>query len=205
MILLEVKKMIYGYARVSTKKQDLSTQISDLKKAGAEKIFAEKWTGTSMNRPQFEKLLDIVKVGDTVLVTKLDRLARNTQDALEIATTLRDKKVVLDVLNMGPINNTPMGQLIFAMFSAFAQFERDLIVARTQEGKEWAKKHKPNYLDGRPRKFDSLRIEHAYQLRKQGYSYSQLEEMLGISRATLCRRIQEYKATHEEDNNHDTN
>lgn len=191
--------MIYGYARVSTKKQDLSTQISQLKQAGAEKIFDEKWTGTSMNRPQLDKLLDIVKAGDTVLVTKLDRLARNTQDALEIATTLRDKKVVLNVLNMGPINNTPMGQLIFSMFSAFAQFERDLIVARTQEGKEWAKKHDPNYLDGRPRIYDEARISHAYQLRKQGYSYSQLEKALGISRATLYRRIQEYKYKHEED------
>lgn len=194
-----------GYARVSTRKQDLELQVNELKSAGVDKIYKEKFTGTSMKRPVFEQVLNVLKSGDVLVVTKLDRLARNTQDALKIATILRDQNVALDILNMGKIDNSPIGNLTFTMFSAFAQFERDLIVARTEAGKEWAREHKPNFLEGRPRKYDQARIAHAYELRKKGYSYSQLEDMLGISRATLYRRIQEYKYRNEDNKQDGTN
>ncbi|NRO83217.1 Transposon Tn3 resolvase [Lactobacillus helveticus] len=81
--------MIYGYARVSTAQQDYATQIADLKKAGATKIFKDKYTGTTANRPEFDKLMTTIKNGDTLIVTKLDRLARNTQDALNIRVTAK--------------------------------------------------------------------------------------------------------------------
>ena len=176
----EVNAMKFGYARVSTRQQDLTVQENDLKKAGAERIFSEKYTGTSIKRPQLEKLLQTVNEGDTVIITKLDRLARNTRDALNITQALKEKKVKLHIISLGAVNqmfsDDSMSELLFTMISAFAQFERDLIVSRTKEGKEWAKQNDPNFVDGRPRKYDDTRIANAYRLRKQGYSYTQLEK-----------------------------
>ena len=127
--------MKYGYARVSTSDQKLENQIDLLKSAGADKIFQEKYTGTTTQRPEFQKLLNELKVNDTLIVTKLDRFARNTTEALELIQKLFKQNIKVNILNMGVIDNTPTGQLIFTIFSAFAQFERDLIVTRTQEGK----------------------------------------------------------------------
>ncbi|MGA3413869.1 recombinase family protein, partial [Lactiplantibacillus pentosus] len=127
--------MKYGYARVSTTDQKLANQIELLKLTGAEKIFQEKFTGTTTERPEFQKLLRVLKTGDTLIVTKLDRFARNTREALAIIQELFKENVKVNILNMGLIDNTPTGQLVFTIFSAFAQFERDMIVTRTQEGK----------------------------------------------------------------------
>lgn len=88
--------------------------------------------------------------GDTLIVTKLDRLARNTPEVLEIVQKLFNRGIKVHILNIGMIDNTPTGQLIFTIFSAFAQFERDLIVNRTQEGKSYAKIHDPNFKGGHP-------------------------------------------------------
>ncbi|MBM6973846.1 recombinase family protein [Lactobacillus gallinarum] len=183
---------VYGYARVSTRKQDLSAQIDDLKKAGATVIFREKYTGTTAKRPEFDKLMNTVTAGDTVIVTKLDRLARNTEDALKIVKELRSKNVTLNIKNLGVIDNNPSGNLIFTIFSAFAQFERDLIIARTEEGKEWAREHKANYNEGRPLDYDYDRIKFAYDLRKRGYTISEITKNTGISKTTLYRRFREY-------------
>lgn len=132
--------MIYGYARVSTTGQDLSSQINTLKGQGCQKIYQEKFTGTTRKRPEFEKLLSEIRVGDTIVVTKLDRFARSTKDALEIIEDLFYREIRVNILNLGIIESTPTGRLIFIVFSAFADFERDLIVERTKEGKAYAKK-----------------------------------------------------------------
>lgn len=183
---------VYGYARVSTRKQDLSVQIDELKKAGATVIYKEKYTGTTAKRREFDKLMKKVVAGDTVIVTKLDRLARNTEDALKIAKDLRSRHVILDIKNLGRMDDNAQGNLIFTIFSAFAQFERDLIVARTEEGKEWARKHKANYREGRPLDYDYDRIKFAYDLRKRGYTVSEITKNTGISKTTLYRRFREY-------------
>ena len=96
---------IYGYARVSTAQQDYATQIEDLKRAEATKIFKDKYTGTTADRPEFDKLMAKIKNGDTLIVTKLDRLARNTQDALNIVKKMNAEGVILRVLNIGTIDN----------------------------------------------------------------------------------------------------
>ena len=157
--------MKYGYARVSTTDQKLENQIKQLKDAGAEKIFKEKFTGTTTKRPEFKKLIALLKTDDELIVTKLDRFARNTREALDIIQDLFKNNVKINILNMGVIDNTPTGQLIFTIFSAFAQFERDMIITRTQDGKEYAKNFNPNYRDGRPNKFTvllrSLKIKRA--------------------------------------------
>lgn len=185
---------IYGYARVSTAQQDYATQIEDLKRAGVTKIFKDKYTGTTADRPEFDKLMAKIKNGDTLIVTKLDRLARNTQDALNIVKKMNAEGVILRVLNIGTIDNSPSGRLIFTVFSAFAEFERDLIVSRTQEGKAWAKANNPNFHDGMPRKYDQEQINFAWKLHTQDHmSYSEISKKLGMSKATIYRRFRELR------------
>ena len=186
--------IIYGYARVSTVKQDLSSQVNDLKDAGATIIYRDKFTGTTADRPEFDKLMNKIDSGDTLIVTKLDRLARNTQDALSIVKQMNDEGVILRVLNIGTIDNSPSGRLIYTVFSAFAEFERDLIVSRTQEGKAWAKANNPNFRDGMPRKYGKEQIDFAWKLHTQDHmSYSEISKKLGMSKATTYRRFREIR------------
>ncbi|MEK5393986.1 recombinase family protein [Margalitia sp. FSL K6-0131] len=177
--------MKYGYARVSTIGQDLEAQIQMLKKEGCEKIFSEKYTGTKKDRPEFSKLLSIVKKDDTIVVTKLDRFARSAMDAIKVIRDLFQQEVKVHILNIGLVENTPTGRLIFTIMSAFAEFERDMIVERTQEGKAIAKQ-KDDFREGRPKKFGKKQIETALKLKKD-HSYKQVEEMTGISKSTLYR------------------
>lgn len=184
--------MKYGYARVSTIHQDLQVQLQQLEKENCDKIFSEKYTGTNKNRPEFQKLLDLLQEGDTLVVTKLDRFARSTQDALEIIKDLFVRNIKVHVLNMGVIENTATGRLIFTIFSAFAEFERDMIVERTQEGKIIAKQN-PDFREGRPKKFSYKQINHALSLLEK-HSYKQVEDMTGISISTLVRAKKKSKA-----------
>ncbi|MBM7583928.1 DNA invertase Pin-like site-specific DNA recombinase [Bacillus pakistanensis] len=184
--------MKYGYARVSTIHQDLQVQLQQLEKENCDKIFSEKFSGTNKKRPEFQKLIDMLQEGDTLVVTKLDRFARSTQDALEIIKNLFNRNIKVHVLNMGVIENTPTGRLIFTIFSAFAEFERDMIVERTQEGKILAKQ-KPDFREGRPKKFSRQQINHALSL-LENHSYKQVEDMTGISVSTLVRAKKKSKA-----------
>lgn len=177
--------MKYGYARVSTVSQDLEAQLRALEKEGCEKIYSEKFTGTKSDRPQFQELLSILQAEDTLVVTKLDRFARSTVDALKTIKSLFEKGVKVHILNMGLVENTPTGKLIFSVMSAFAEFERDMIVERTQEGKAIAKLRE-GFREGRPKKFSKTQIEHALQLLESN-SYKQVENMTGISKSTLIR------------------
>ena len=190
----KVIKMIYGYARVSTQRQDLADQIEKLKAENCQQIFSEKFTGTTTKRPQFDQLLQTVQEGDTICVVKLDRFARNTQEALETMQYLRDRKVTLKSLDIGVIDNSAIGNLTFQIFLAFAQFERDLIVSRTQEGKAYAKKHDPAFHEGRPRKFSKEQIQLAYELWQKGENHRLIEKKTGISIATQKRRFKELEA-----------
>lgn len=126
-----------------------------------------------------------LKEGDTLVITKLDRFARSTRDAIEIVTELFDKGVKVHILNMGLVENTPTGRLIFNVMSAFAEFERDMIVERTQEGKAIAKQRE-DFREGRPNKFTKKQIEHALGLLATN-SYKEVENMTGISKSTLIR------------------
>ena len=181
----------YGYARVSTPNQKLENQIDRLKHAGAEIIYQEKFTGTTTQRHQFNTLLKKLVPGDTLIITKLDRFARNTREALEIIQQLFDQNIKVQILNMGTIDNTPTGQLIFTIFSAFAQFERDMIVTRTQEGKLYAKTHDPNFHEGRPKTYTDEQIKFAYELHQQGLTYKMIERKTGISVRTQQRRFKQ--------------
>ena len=177
--------MKYGYARVSTVSQDIEAQLQALQKEGCDKIYSEKFTGTKADRPQFNELLERIEAGDTLVVTKLDRFARSTTDAIETVKKLFEKGVKVHVLNMGLVEDTPTGNLIFTVMSAFAQFERDMIVERTQEGKAVARQRE-DFREGRPNKYSKKQIEHALGL-LESHSYKEVENMTGISKSTLIR------------------
>jgi len=182
----------YGYARVSTAGQDLEAQLQALKAEGCKVIYREKFTGTKTDRPEFQKLLAELKTGDTLVITKLDRFARSTKEAIEVIRDLFEKGVRVHILNMGIVENTPTGRLIFTIMSAFAEFERDMIVERTQEGKAIARQH-DDFKEGRPRKYGRKQIEHALSL-LETHSYTEVERMTGISKSTLIRRKKEAQA-----------
>lgn len=177
--------MKYGYARVSTIGQDLEVQIQALENEGCQQIFSEKFTGTKRERPQFQEVLSLLKDGDTLVVTKLDRFARSAEDAIQIIKNLLKNGVKVHVLNMGLVENTPMGKLILTVMSGFAEFERDIIVERTQEGKALARQRE-DFREGRPKKFKKAQIEHALKLLETN-SYKQVEDITGISKSTLIR------------------
>ncbi|MFS0890656.1 recombinase family protein [Peribacillus frigoritolerans] len=177
--------MKIGYARVSTLDQSLEAQITALTNEGCEKIYSEKFTGTKADRPQFKELLSKLETGDTLVVTKLDRFARSTGDAIQTVKELFNKGVKVHVLNMGLVEDTPTGRLIFNIMSSFAEFERDMIVERTQEGKAIAKQRE-DFREGRPNKYSKKQIEHALGL-LDSHSYKEVENMTGISKSTLIR------------------
>lgn len=183
--------MVYGYARVSTKGQakdgnSLEAQIKILEENGAEKIYTDSFTGTKTDRPQFTELLNNIKEGDKLIVTKLDRFARTARDGMETIQKLMNNGVVVHVLNMGLIDNTPTGKLIAQVMLAFAEFERDMIVERTQEGKAIARQ-KVGYKEGRPQKYTQAQLDNAIDLLEQGNSYTKVTEITGISKSTLIR------------------
>lgn len=181
--------MKYGYARVSTESQSLSTQLQLLKQVGIDEIFQEKYTRTTTKRPEFARLLAIVQPNDVIIVTKLDRFARNTGEDLQMIQQLFENQVKINILNMGTIDDTPVGRLIFTVFSAFAQFERDMIVTRTQEGKSYSRRHNPKYHEGRPKVYSDEKIWQAYQLHQKGMTYRELSLRTGIGISTLRRRF----------------
>lgn len=182
--------MIYGYTRVSTKGQakdgnSLEAQEKAVKEAGAEKIYCDAFTGTKAHRPQLDKLLSEINAGDKLIVTKLDRIARSATQGIELVDSLLNKGVTVHILNMGIMDNTPTGKLIRTIMLAFAEFERDMIVERTQEGKAIAKQN-PEFKEGRPEKYDKEQITHALDLLKD-HSYAQVVKLTGISKSTLIR------------------
>ena len=189
--------MIYGYARVSTVGQErngnsLDDQQKKLKEAGCQKIITEQYTGTKAHRPKFDTLIKDLQDGDTLVVTKMDRFARNATDANVIAQSLLDKGVTFNILNMGIMNNTPMGRLMKTMLLGFAEFERDMIVQRTQEGKAIARQ-KEGYREGR-KPIDKVKTNHAVELINSGHTYKEVVTLTGLSKSTIIRAVRRYRA-----------
>ena len=181
---------VYGYARVSTYGQaahgnSLEEQKRQLRTAGAEEIFADVFTGKTTERPALQKLVSQLNRGDTLIVTKLDRLGRSVAQASALITKLIDAGITVNVLNVGILSNDSVSTLLRNILLSFAQFERDMIVERTQEGRAIARQ-KDGYREGRPRKYSKKQMDHAIGL-LDGHSYKQVAEMTGISKATLAR------------------
>ena len=161
--------MTFGYARVSTKTQardgnSLDAQQAALTAAGAEKIYTDTFTGTKIERPEFDRLRAQLRRGDVLIVTKLDRLARSVSQASGLITEMIDEGITINVLNLGILSNDSVNTLLRNVLLSFAQFERDMIVQRTQEGKAVARATDPNFREGRPPKFDTEQLDHAMAL-----------------------------------------
>lgn len=188
--------MIYGYARVSTRGQErdgnsLADQERMLRKEGCTQIFHDSYTGTKMERPEFTKLLGLLKSGDRLVVTKLDRFARNTAGGIETIQMLLDRGVSVQVLNMGLIDNNSVGRLIMQVMLAFAEFERNQIVERTAAGKAAAREKNPDYRDGRPSAdLDVRKFLRLVEENKAGrMPVHECCKELGISKSTWYNRV----------------
>jgi DNA invertase Pin-like site-specific DNA recombinase len=177
--------MKYGYARVSTVSQELEVQLKALENENCDVVYSEKFTGTRSDRPQLEEVLSVLKEGDTLVVTKLDRLARNTVEGIEIVKNLFSNGVRVHVLNVGLLEDTTMGRFFLTTLLAVAEMERNLIVERTQEGKAIARQRE-DFREGRPNKYSKKQLEHALNL-LETHSYKEVEETTGISKSTLIR------------------
>ena len=183
--------MIYGYARVSTATQgrdgnSLEDQVAALEKYGCQKIIQETFTGKTMDRPKFLRLLEELQERDTLVVCRLDRFARTAIEGVQVVRELFERGIRVHILNMGLVENTLTGNLILTVMLAFAEYERGTIVERTQTGKAVARLD-PNFKDGRPKKFKPEQIALALSLLDQGKTYRQITTMTGISKSTLIR------------------
>jgi len=184
---------IIGYCRVSTKGQLDGNSIEEQSKkildrySNAE-IIEESYSGAK-ERPIFNKVLDSLNIGDTLVVTKLDRFCRTTKEGLEYIDNLMNKGVKIHILNMGLIEDTPMGRLIVTNLLAFAEFERAMIIERTQSGKAIAKT-KEGFKEGRPKSYTKKQLDNALSMLSVNggkSSYNEVAELLGISKSTLIR------------------
>ena len=185
--------MKYGYCRVSTKGQlegnSIEEQTNKIKEHYSDaKITIESYSGAK-ERPVFNGLIDQLTANDILIVTKLDRFCRTTKEGLQYIDKLVNKGVKIHILNMGLIEDTPMGRLIITNLLAFAEFERAMIIERTQGGKAIAKQ-KEGFKEGRPKIYGEKQINHALGL-LESHSYRQVEEITGISKSTLIRAKRE--------------
>ena len=180
--------MQIGYARVSTDDQHLDHQRSALRSAECRRIYEEKISGAQRHRPELTKLLDHLREGDVVVVTRLDRLARSTKDLLEISELLNRAGVGLRSLAEPWADTTsPSGKMVLTIFAGIAEFERALIKARTRAGRQAAKKK--GVIFGRPAKLSDDQIALGKRLLAEGTSVRDAAKLLNCHHATLYRAI----------------
>lgn len=184
--------MKYGYIRVSTKGQakdgnSLESQEQLLKETGVEKIYKDVFTGKKIDRPNLNELLKLLKPGDVLICTKLDRLARSVGQASDLITDLIDRGIIVNILNLGILSNNSVSTLLRNVLLSFAQFERDMILERTQEGKAMARQ-KNSFKEGRPRALSAEHEEHVMKLLDSGeYTYKKIAKLMHVSESTIYR------------------
>lgn len=178
--------MLIGYARVSTQDQNPDLQVDALNKIGCKKIFTEKASGVQRDRPQLIAALDYMRESDTLVVWKLDRLARSTRQLIETVETLKSQNMELRSITEQIDTSTPSGELIFHVFAALAQFERSIIVERTQSGLAAARAK--GRVGGRPNSLTEEQQQMAKSmLRDPEIPIKRIVETLDTSIATLYR------------------
>lgn len=181
--------MKYGYTRISTIAQENNTSLAEqeeliLEKYSDAEIVSEIYSGAK-KRDKFEALIEKMQPGDLLCCTKLDRFCRSTKEGLQYIDVLLDKGCSIHILNMGLIEDKPMGRLIVTQLLAFAEFERAMINERCQGGRAKARQQE-GYKEGRRPKFSKMQLDHAVSLLEH-YSYTQVESMTGISVSTILR------------------
>jgi DNA invertase Pin-like site-specific DNA recombinase len=189
--------MIFGYCRVSTKGQakdgnSLQAQEQEiLSRYNDAQIYKEAYTGTTTDRPVFNDVIQKMKEKDMLVVNKLDRLARNTEEGIKIVKDLFQKKCSVHVLNVGLLEDTAMGQFFITTLLAVAELERNQIIERCQAGKAIARQN-PDFVEGRPKKYNQKQLDHALDLLLD-HSYKEVVQMTGISKSTLIRSMRNKK------------
>ncbi len=180
--------MLIGYKRCSTQEQKLDRQTDILNQYGVDKIFEEKITGTKRDRQELNKMLEMLRKGDIVVVTDLTRLSRSTKDLFEIVETINNNGAEIKSLKESWLDTTtPQGKLLFTIFAGLAQFERDLIADRTKEGLASAKKR--GKVLGRPKKFQDKKETILNMYNSNDYSINDIINATGISKTSLYRLV----------------
>lgn len=178
--------MIFGYARVSTDDQNLDTQTDALQAAGVERIFADKISGATRQRPQLGQLLGQLRPGDVVVVAKYDRLARSLRDLLDIVEAIKERGGGFRSLAEDIDTTTPAGRLVFHVFASIAQFERERISERTREGLEAAKKR--GRVGGRPPALSTAQRDEVRRMRdEEGRRLPEIAQLFRVSVKTIRR------------------
>lgn len=191
---------VRGYARVSSANQarygnGMDVQEAALRAAGAEVMYRDVFTGTRMDRPDWDRLMEDLQEGDTLVVSKLDRIARTSSGGFEAVKGLLERGISVRILNMGLVDNTPTGRLILNIMFSFAEFERDMIVERMADGKA-AARQREGFREGRPRiETDSELLQELVQANARGeMSVRDAALELGVSERTFRRRRDELLA-----------
>lgn len=183
--------MIFGYARASTKEQNLNAQLDALEKAGCTEIFQEKISGGVRERPELKRMIDKLRAGDTVIVYKLDRISRSTKHLIELTELFEQKQVNFISIVDNIDTNSAMGRFFFRLMASIAELEKDIVSERTKAGLEAARAR--GKKGGRP-KLDEKKIKTALKMYdSKQYSIAEITKTVGISAPTLYRYINERK------------
>jgi DNA invertase Pin-like site-specific DNA recombinase len=176
-----------GYGRISTSDQNATSQQDALAEAGLDRVFIDTFTGTKASRPELDKLREQLRSGDTLVITRLDRLGRSAKDLLTIVSDLEAIGVQLEVIEQQIDTSTPEGKLFFTMVAAFAEFERGIMQSRTMDGLAAARAR--GRVGGRKPKLSSKHIEQAKKMYSEGTTVQDLAHLLGVSRPTIYRAL----------------
>ena len=180
--------MLIGYARVSTGEQNLDMQVDALKEAGCDKVFTDETSGVKADRPGLQAALEYLREGDTLVVWRLDRLGRSLKDLVQKIEDLQNRNIGFRSLQESIDTASPSGKFQFHVFSALAEFERDLIRARTQAGLRAARAR--GRMGGRPKQMTPEKLKMAVSLMKDTeVSINEICSTLGIARSTLYRYV----------------
>lgn len=176
-----------GYGRISTSDQNVNSQKDALLRAGSDQLFIDTFTGTKSNRPELNRLRSQLRRGDTLVVTRLDRLGRSAKDLLNLVSEIQDQGVHLEVLEQSINTSTPEGKLFFTLVASFAEFEREIMRARTIDGLAAARAR--GRLGGRKPVMSPTKIDMAKKLYSEGKYVKDIAEILGVSRPTIYRAL----------------